>query len=224
MARLEPQEESMRSISEVGSCGLGRRNLEPWCMRAGADRVAEWGIGALDLLELGLGSLSRVTRLQMQPTKAALLLLGLRPSTRGCWAAIWCPIFLFFSNNYFLNIFRYLVHGFFRMSSPESKCDEYPSPKYSLGGLLGKYDTCTYVKISFDDLFRDFLKEFKHAISSSVEAGMRMAWGSWGLCHKLFDSSSKSDHKWAKETLEFSGEWKVQLFSWVTCPNEVYWS
>ncbi|KAM1067273.1 hypothetical protein ACFX2B_022336 [Malus domestica] len=56
------------------------------------------------------------------------------------------------------------------MFTSDCKSDEYHSPLYRQGGSSGKmgYFKAAYVKINSNELFRDFLKVYKHAILSGV--------------------------------------------------------
>ncbi|KAB2605840.1 plastidial pyruvate kinase 1 [Pyrus ussuriensis x Pyrus communis] len=56
------------------------------------------------------------------------------------------------------------------MSSSDHRSDEYLSPLYCQGGSSGKvgYFKATHVKINSEELFRDFLEAYKHAIPSGV--------------------------------------------------------
>ncbi|KAB2595398.1 S ribonuclease [Pyrus ussuriensis x Pyrus communis] len=117
----------------------------------------------------------------------------------------------------------------FEIFSSDCKSDEYPLPLYRQGGFSSKvgYFKAAHVKINSNDLFRDFLEAYKHAIPLGVHVkqvkddnAMNHAfWYFFNIghkegveqlrsCHKLFDASCKCDHEWVRNTLEVSEEWE----------------
>ncbi|KAM2144889.1 hypothetical protein ACFX1R_048514 [Malus domestica] len=107
------------------------------------------------------------------------------------------------------------------MSSSSHKNDNGVPPLYCQGGSLSKV---AYFKISSDDLFRDFLKAYRHAILSGIRVkhakdGHIERVGQLRSRHMLFDNSSKGDHDWTNETLEISGEWESDSFPELRVPT-----
>lgn len=65
------------------------------------------------------------------------------------------------------------MQEFFKIPLSSGKGDKYPSPLYSQGGSSGKvgYVKATYVKISSNELFWDFLEMYRPAIPSRTTDG-----------------------------------------------------